>query len=572
MRIPGYVIQRTIGKGGMATVYLAEQESLQRLVALKTLRVEFDPEGPEDTVHDSEELAKSARFVNEGRLVASLQHPHVVQIYDIGATPEVMYISMEYVAGGNLQSRLDAPLPVAVAIDILLKIGLALETAHRRGIIHRDVKPGNILFRADDTPLLSDFGIAKQVDEQLELTTTGHVLGSPFYISPEQAEGLAVDGRTDLYSLGIIFYEMLTGARPYDGTSAIKVILQHLQAPVPRLSAELSDFQPLLDRLLAKDPNTRFESAIEMVRFANALGSSVPVATGKKPKLPRPGPISDDIVKGFRTGILEDLANDRLVLPSLPDVVLSVRRELERPDSTAEALARAVATDPALGAQLLRVANSAFYFGQAPVGDLQRAVVRLGNGVVQQVVMMLVVAQLYDVDARVNLREHLTELWRHSTLVAALSEQIAARVPGLVRESALLAGLIHDIGALPVLVWAEPIPNIMNNEKSLRALLAELRGELGTAILEQWHYPDSLIVVPQGHEDLARESSRSDYVDVVQVANLLSYVGTDDPMADIAWWDLPSAQRLKLDRETGESLLESARDTAESLAGVLGDE
>jgi serine/threonine-protein kinase PpkA len=172
MRIPGYVIQRTIGKGEMATVYLAEQESLQRLVALKTLRLEFEQEDPEDTVHDRDELAKSARFVNEGRLVASLQHPHVVQIYDIGATPEVMYISMEYVAGGDLQSRLDAPLPVAVALDILLEIGLALETAHRRGTIHRDVKPGNILVRADDTPLLSGFGIAKQVDEQLELTST----------------------------------------------------------------------------------------------------------------------------------------------------------------------------------------------------------------------------------------------------------------------------------------------------------------------------------------------------------------------------------------------------------------
>ena len=128
----------------------------------------------------------------------------------------------------------------------------------------------------------------------------------------------------------------------------------------------------------------------------------MPVAQGNKPKLPGPGPISEDIVKRFRTGILEDLASDRLVLPSLPDVVLRVRRELERPDSSADGLARAVATDPALGAQLLRVANSAFYFGQAPVGDLQRAVVRLGNGVVQQVVMMLVVAQLYDVDARPN--------------------------------------------------------------------------------------------------------------------------------------------------------------------------
>ena len=137
-----------------------------------------------------------AERLNEGRIVASLRHPHIITIYDIGATDDILYIAMEYVDGGDLKSRLDGPLPPHVCLELLARIGGALELAHRQGIIHRDVKPANILFRRDGTPLLSDFGIAKQIKLDAELTSTGTILGSPFYMSPEQSEGRVVDGRT----------------------------------------------------------------------------------------------------------------------------------------------------------------------------------------------------------------------------------------------------------------------------------------------------------------------------------------------------------------------------------------
>ena len=191
MKVSGYKIKRTIGKGGMGTVYLATQESLERDVVLKTMSL-VDAEGTEF----------AERFLNEGRIVASLRHPHIITIYDIGATDDILYIAMEYVDGGDLKSRLDGPLPPHVCLELLARIGGALELAHRQGIIHRDVKPANILFRRDGTPLLSDFGIAKQIKLDAELTSTGTILGSPFYMSPEQSEGRVVDGRTETKTNG----------------------------------------------------------------------------------------------------------------------------------------------------------------------------------------------------------------------------------------------------------------------------------------------------------------------------------------------------------------------------------
>lgn len=260
MEISGYTIKRTIGKGGMGTVYLATQESLARDVVLKTL-----------TLADSESTEFQDRFMNEARIVAALRHPHIVTIYDIGASDEVLYIAMEYVDGGDLKSRLNGPLPPHVCLELLMKIGSALELAHMEGTVHRDVKPANILFRDDGTPLLSDFGIAKQVKIDSELTSTGTILGSPFYMSPEQSEGRQVDGRTDLYSLGVIFYETLTGRRPYEGESAIKIIMQHLQAPLPKLPRELARFQSLLDSLLAKDRDKRLPDAGTLVATVRRL-------------------------------------------------------------------------------------------------------------------------------------------------------------------------------------------------------------------------------------------------------------------------------------------------------------
>ena len=262
MEIPGYQIDRRIGKGGMATVYLATQTSLSRSVVLKVLTLSGETE--------NSNLIE--RFLAEGRIVASLNHPNIITIYDIGVTDDnALYISMEYIEGGDLKARIGIPMSPDEALDILVKIGNGLNIAHKRGVIHRDVKPANILFRDDGTPLLTDFGIAKQVNDDLDLTSTGVFLGSPNYVSPEQADGKEIDGRTDIYSLGCIFYEMLTGEKPFKSETLFDVVNQHKNAPIPLLPEDVQECQPLLNLMMAKSPHERFTNAGEMSAFITEL-------------------------------------------------------------------------------------------------------------------------------------------------------------------------------------------------------------------------------------------------------------------------------------------------------------
>ncbi|MBI1732049.1 MAG: serine/threonine protein kinase [Gammaproteobacteria bacterium] len=261
MEIPGYRIQRLIGKGGMATVYMAIQESLHRPVVLKIL--------DQVSAHRTEDLIE--RFIAEGRIIASLRHPNIITIYDIGLADTSLFISMEYVQGGDLKQRMELPISVDETLDYLGKIAGALAEAHKHGVVHRDVKPANILFRDDHTPLLTDFGIAKQVDTESDLTSTGIFLGSPNYVSPEQADGIKTDGRADIYSLGCILYEMLTGKKPFQSNSVIDVVIQHKQAPIPRLPPEAADLQPLLDRMMAKRREDRYSDAESVIQTINKI-------------------------------------------------------------------------------------------------------------------------------------------------------------------------------------------------------------------------------------------------------------------------------------------------------------
>jgi serine/threonine protein kinase len=252
LKIPGYQIVRPIAEGGMASVYLAIQESLQRQVALKLLR-RFD-----DPIHAS-------RFSNEGRIIASLNHRNIITIHDIGVIGERHYLAMEYLEDGDLEKQIGVGMSPDTALELVEVIGRCLDFLHRKSIIHRDIKPANILFRKDGTPVLTDFGIAKQLDLDIRLTLDNTALGSPCYLSPEQAECKPLDGRTDIYSLGIIFYEMLTGSKPFQGDSPIETILAHLTAPVPLLPVELSYYQGLLNRMIAKAPDARYPTAGEMI-------------------------------------------------------------------------------------------------------------------------------------------------------------------------------------------------------------------------------------------------------------------------------------------------------------------
>ena len=262
VEIPGYGIRRVIGHGGMATVYLAVQESLGRDVALKVL-----------LPHLAQDPVSTERFLRGEARLAQLHHPNIVAVHDVGIHDGAPYMSMGYEAGGTLAGCAEARGNPELALRMLRDVASALEYAHARGVVHRDVKPENILRRDDGSCVLSDFGIAHALAAQTGLTGEGTSVGTPHYMSPEQLRGEKVDGRADLYSLGVVFYQLLTGSLPFQGTDGWAIGMQHLQAPIPRLPPEHARFQPLLDSLLAKDPADRPQDASTLIQAIDALAS-----------------------------------------------------------------------------------------------------------------------------------------------------------------------------------------------------------------------------------------------------------------------------------------------------------
>ena len=256
--IPGYQILDTLGRGGMASVHRALQASLGREVALKLLLPAL-----------AEDAAATERFLREGRIAAKLAHRHIVGIHDVGVHEGQPYLAMEYIAGGPV--RVSTPHAPRDALEIVRQVALALAHAHREGVIHRDIKPDNILRRSDGSYALADFGIARAAQADSELTGEGLTLGTPYYMSPEQVQGLPLDGGSDLYSLGIVLYQLLTGRLPYAGSGDIAVGVQHVHAPLPALPAALVALQPLLDDLLAKNPAKRLRNAALLARRVEAL-------------------------------------------------------------------------------------------------------------------------------------------------------------------------------------------------------------------------------------------------------------------------------------------------------------
>ena len=274
--ISGYDIEGEIGEGAMASVYLATQRSLERKVALKVMAAALaaDPSFCE-------------RFLREGKTLARLSHPHTVTIHDIGNVGELYYMAMEYLPNGTLKERIAAGLTPEQGVTLIRQIASALGYAHAQGLVHRDVKPANILFRADGTAVLSDFGIAKSLDDRTQFTQAGFAVGTPSYMSPEQARGQEIDGRADLYALGVVLYEILVGKLPYTGTDALSTALAHLTEPLPELPVHHGRYQDVLRKLLAKDPAERFPDAAALLRALDQLPAESPEATLVRP-LPIP--------------------------------------------------------------------------------------------------------------------------------------------------------------------------------------------------------------------------------------------------------------------------------------------
>jgi DNA-binding response OmpR family regulator len=257
-QIPGYAILQKIGESEAAAVYLAISEDLGHNVALKISKRKHSGDA-NDTGQ------RAIMFQREFEAIAALDHPSVIDLFDYGIHEGVEFLAMEYFPCGDLKARLQNPLTPDEAIAFLKEIARSLKVVHEAGIIHRDLKPPNVMLRDNGSVVLIDFGLARSLLSGDGSTRTGVLRGSPYYMSPEQAQGEALDARTDLYSLGVMLYEMLAGKKPYLGASAIDVLQQHVMAPVPELPVHHLSYQPLLERLMAKSREQRIGSCEELL-------------------------------------------------------------------------------------------------------------------------------------------------------------------------------------------------------------------------------------------------------------------------------------------------------------------
>lgn len=265
IHVPGYSIVKEIATSNFSSVFLARSERLRRNVVLKVMNRGDTPR----------EMDDAERFQREYEIISSIAHRSIAEIYDFGALPHHQYLAIEYIPCGDLRDRLRNPLSIDESLYYLRSIAEALRVIHVFGILHRDLKPANVMLREDNSPVLIDFGLARRSLDDAGTTGAGQVLGSPYYISPEQSQGHRVDARTDLYSLGVIFYEMLTGQRPYSGRSAMAIMAQHAGSPVPKLPPAVALQQALLDRLMAKELSQRYVSADELLADLGPLVAAV---------------------------------------------------------------------------------------------------------------------------------------------------------------------------------------------------------------------------------------------------------------------------------------------------------
>ena len=259
-----YRVIAPLGAGGMAAVYQAYQPGMDRSVALKIL--------PRHLAHDPHFVA---RFQHEAKIIANLQHSHILPVFDFGEADGYTYLVMPYVASGTLADSLHGqPLPLARVRQIIAQLGDALDYAHSRGIVHRDVKPSNVLLDAHGNCLLTDFGIAKIVEGTVQLTLPGGIIGTPAYMSPEQGQGATVDRRSDIYALGVLLYELATGRVPFTAETPLAIVLKHLHDPLPpprTLNPALPDaLERVILKALAKDPSDRYQTAAELLRAVQA--------------------------------------------------------------------------------------------------------------------------------------------------------------------------------------------------------------------------------------------------------------------------------------------------------------
>jgi serine/threonine protein kinase/CheY-like chemotaxis protein len=287
-RLKAYRRVDHIAKGSVSDLFLAESAELGDVVVLKVTPAIRKESGVDQSME---------RFLQEFEILRGVHHPNIVRIYDLGVTDDHLYLAMEHFARGDLRKRMSEGLTARQSLGYARDLAYALEAIHEVGIFHRDLKPGNVMLRDDGSIALIDFGLAKHVALKLEVTDKGLIFGTPHYMSPEQGHGKPIDGRSDIYALGVMLYEMLTGKKPFDADNHMAILVHHAKAPIPRLPERLAQLQPVIDLLMAKDPDDRPHDAALAARLINDSLLALPppgvTATAPMPALkPEAAPTS----------------------------------------------------------------------------------------------------------------------------------------------------------------------------------------------------------------------------------------------------------------------------------------
>ena len=341
-KIGRYEVKSELGRGGMATVYRAFDPRFDREVAVKVL--------PREMMHDPQ---FRSRFEREIKMIAQLEHPAIVPVYDVGDVDEQPYFVMRYMMGGSLSDRItEGNMSIEETARIIEKVAQGLAYAHRKGIIHRDLKPDNILFDENDEPFISDFGVAKISESGSNLTGSG-VIGTPAYMSPEQAQGSAIDMRSDVYGLGVIVYQMLTGHQPYNADTPMGVVVKHITDPVPEILRDMPTLPREVDEIikmaLAKNRDERYPNTIELAKALNivAFGSTRDLTfatngTGMMRPVVAKTESKTQLSRGQTTGIIITV----VVLVVAVIGALLFGNQLFAPDPTATAVVASTQAEP----------------------------------------------------------------------------------------------------------------------------------------------------------------------------------------------------------------------------------